>query len=233
MREDLISGKLLIVIVNEHDMSHAQDAVKKGGATGGTRTSGRGFAGYAPASGDRGKTVPEGILFSVIRKNKEEILQSLLHASLETPDGMPGMALVLDVPSLMLSVNRHMAELSAKTTQNNKGNDTMKSGATLITGIINHGQADDIMAVAREAGAQGGTIINARGTGTAEDVKFFGISLAPEKEMLLIVADDGHRASILNAICDLPIFAEPGGGIVFTVALEEVYLLGRGGAVSL
>ena len=45
--------------------------------------------------------------------------------------------------------------------------------------------------------------------------------------MLLIVADAEHRAAILSAVCDLPIFAELGGDIVFTVALDEVFLLGR------
>ena len=227
MRENLISGKLLIVIVKERDMPLAQEAVKKGGATGGTRTSGKGFTGFAPGTGTAEDAAPEGILFSVIRKNKDAILQSLLQASRTAPNAMPGLALVVDVPALMLSVNRQMAEISANNMHNRKGSDTMNSGATLITGIINHGQADEVMAAAREAGAQGGTIINARGTGTEEDVKFFGVSLAPEKEILLIVADAEHRAAILNAVCDLPIFAELGGGIVFTVTLDEVFLLGR------
>ncbi len=62
----------------------------------------------------------------------------------------------------------------------------MESGYTLITVIVNSGYAEAVMAAARSGGASGGSILNARGTGTEEDVKFFGITLVPEKEMLLI-----------------------------------------------
>jgi hypothetical protein len=47
----------------------------------------------------------------------------------------------------------------------------------LISIILNTGYADDVMAAARAAGAPEGTSINARGTGTEEDVKFFGLIL--------------------------------------------------------
>ena len=67
----------------------------------------------------------------------------------------------------------------------------MPSGYKLITVIVNSGYADDVMAVAKKAGASGGTILGARGTGTEEDVKFFGITLVPEKEILLIVSGRG------------------------------------------
>ena len=76
----------------------------------------------------------------------------------------------------------------------------MNSGHTLLTVIVNHGYADDVMAEARKAGAAGGTILNARGTGKEEDVKFFGITLVPEKEMLLIVAENAKAPAILEAI---------------------------------
>jgi nitrogen regulatory protein PII len=69
--------------------------------------------------------------------------------------------------------------------------------------------------------------LGARGTGTEDDVKFFGISLAPEKEMLLIVADGANAQSILEAVGRLPIFSEPGGGIMFTTPVEEFFTLGR------
>ena len=229
MRDNVITGKLLIIVTNEQDTLFALEAIKKGGATGGTRTTGRGVAAYSIPGGLPEATAREGLIFSVVRRNKESVLDSLIQCTLSAPQDMGGMALLVNVSGLMLSSNRQMEELSANNMGTNMESDTVQSGATLITGIINHGQADDIMAVARKAGAQGGTIINARGTGTEEDVSFFGISLAPEKEMLLIVADNKHCAPILDAICALPVFAEPGGGIVYTVPLEQFIVLGRSG----
>ncbi len=97
----------------------------------------------------------------------------------------------------------------------------------LITVIVNAGCADDAMAAARKAGATGGTIFNARGTGTPEDVKFFGITLVPEKEMLMIVAKREQARGIVAAIGEIPVLAKPGGGIVFCLDVAEFFLLGQ------
>jgi nitrogen regulatory protein PII len=95
----------------------------------------------------------------------------------------------------------------------------------LIITIVSRGYADDLMSAARVVGASGGTIINARGTGTEEDTTFFGIHLASEKEMLLIVADSQDAAKIIDVIKTQPVFSEPGAGIVFTLNIEESFLL--------
>ena len=83
------------------------------------------------------------------------------------------------------------------------------------------------MAEARKAGAAGGTILNARGTGKEEDVKFFGITLVPEKEMLLIVTEDSKAPAILEAIRKIPHLTEPGGGIVYAMNVEQFIVLGK------
>jgi len=97
----------------------------------------------------------------------------------------------------------------------------MESNNTLITFIVNHGDAYDVMETAREAGAKGGTIVNAHGTGKEGDVQFFGISLMSEKEMLLIVAEKDLAQEILNAVKDLPVFKKPGGGIIYTTDVNR------------
>ena len=48
----------------------------------------------------------------------------------------------------------------------------------LIVVIANQGSTDLVMDAAREAGATGGTVIHAKGTGTDLVRKFFGVSIA-------------------------------------------------------
>ncbi len=103
----------------------------------------------------------------------------------------------------------------------------MESGYKLISVIVNSGYAEDVMAAARKAGASGGTIINARGTGTEDDVKFFGITLIPEKEMLLIIAEQDKVDDIYEKISEVPTLAEPGGGIFYSINVEKFVLLGK------
>ena len=97
----------------------------------------------------------------------------------------------------------------------------------LISVIVNAGYAEDIMHAARKAGATGGTIINARGTGKEEDVKFFGITIVPEKDFLLILAAKDQAQAILEAIRATPCLSEPGMGIAFCSNVECFVPLGK------
>jgi nitrogen regulatory protein PII len=97
----------------------------------------------------------------------------------------------------------------------------------LITAILNQGLADEVMAVARKAGAEGGTVITARGTGTEEDIKFFGLTLVPEKEVLFIVAESSKSPAILEAIRRYPGLSAPGLGILFASEVESLFWLGQ------
>ncbi len=98
---------------------------------------------------------------------------------------------------------------------------------TLITCIVNHGLANEVMAAARSAGATGGTILSARGTSTEEDAKFLGYPLVPEKEMLLILVGAGLTGTVLEAIRALPILSEPGVGIAFCSDVERFVTFGK------
>ncbi len=98
----------------------------------------------------------------------------------------------------------------------------------LISVIVNRGFADDIMDAARKAGAKGGTIIHARGTGTAHDEKFFGITIVPEKEQVLILSEREKASTIRKAIEELPCLKTPGMGIIFSMPVEHFTQLGHG-----
>ena len=97
----------------------------------------------------------------------------------------------------------------------------MESSDTLITFIVSHGDAYDIMTVAREAGAKGGTILDAHGTLRGGDAEFFGMTLGSEKEMLIIVAENDLAKNILSAVKDLPVFKKTGGGIIYTTEVKR------------
>ena len=91
----------------------------------------------------------------------------------------------------------------------------------MITYIVSHGEAYDIMTTAREAGARGGTILEAHGTFRESDVEFFGMTLVSEKEMLIIVAEKELAEKILNVTKDLPVFKKSGGGIIYTTDVKR------------
>ena len=70
----------------------------------------------------------------------------------------------------------------------------------LIVVIAEQGYTNMIMDAAREAGAYGGTVIHAKGTGKEAAEKFLGVSLATEKEIIFIVTKTEQKNSIMQAI---------------------------------
>ena len=57
----------------------------------------------------------------------------------------------------------------------------------LVVCIINAGFSQNVVEVARNAGAKGGTIVRGRGTANPEAEEFFGLTIQPDKEVLLIL----------------------------------------------
>ena len=70
----------------------------------------------------------------------------------------------------------------------------------LIVAIIEKGYTDEVMEAARAAGAGGGTVIRATGTGKGEEATFLGVSLAEEKEMIFIVTHVNKKKDIMAAV---------------------------------
>lgn len=91
-----------------------------------------------------------------------------------------------------------------------------------LTVVVNLGMAEEIMTVAREAGARGGTILHGRGTGAQVPEKLFGIEIEPEKELLLILATEDVMNSVIAALEDAFDFTRPGTGILFVESISDV-----------
>ena len=92
----------------------------------------------------------------------------------------------------------------------------------VIFAIVNAGFAEDVMDVAREHGARGGTILGGRGVAREEALAFFGIPLHPEKEILMMVVEKDIKNNILNAIYKEMGMGKPAQGIAFTLPVSDV-----------
>ena len=96
-----------------------------------------------------------------------------------------------------------------------------ESKMVLILTIVDKGNIDVVMDAARGAGASGGTVVRAKGTG-AEMAKFFGITISEEKEMVYIVAPRGKRDDIMHAIMEKAGSSTSAHGVVFSIPVDGV-----------
>jgi nitrogen regulatory protein PII len=98
----------------------------------------------------------------------------------------------------------------------------MESGIFLIITVVNKGWGEKVLETSMKAGATGGTIILGRGMGIHEQRTLLGISLEPEKEVVLSVVRSDEREVILNEIVSATDLEKPGAGIAFTLPIDKL-----------
>ena len=85
-----------------------------------------------------------------------------------------------------------------------KGEKTMNSGHkgenTLILITCNRGTSGEVMETAKKAGARGGTVLRARLSGVEELERSYGITMTPEKEILIIVVPNDIRNAVMEQV---------------------------------
>ena len=96
-----------------------------------------------------------------------------------------------------------------------------KNRFEVIYAIVNNGFADAAMAAAKEAGAKGGTIMRARGSSNIGVDKKYGLTITPEKEVLIIVAKVDIKDAIMDAIYKSVIKENNDKGIVFSLPVSD------------
>ncbi len=97
----------------------------------------------------------------------------------------------------------------------------------LIVVITKRGYTDQVMDAARSAGAAGGTSIHAKGTGTEIAKKFFGVSIAAEKEMVLILTRLQDRNPIMKAVMAQAGMQTEAQSITFSLPVSDIAGLRR------
>lgn len=95
------------------------------------------------------------------------------------------------------------------------------SKAVLLIAIADKGYSELVMDAARAAGATGGTVVRAKGTG-ASIAKFFGISISEEKEMIYVVAKRECRDDIMHSIMEKAGRDTDAHGIVFSLPVDSI-----------
>lgn len=95
-------------------------------------------------------------------------------------------------------------------------------GFKCILAIVNNGFSEAAMDAAKACGAKGGTVLNGRGTMSKEAEKFFNISIQPEKEIVMILAQNDLVDGIFKGLYNAVGTSTPAQGIVFALPVDEV-----------
>ncbi|QLY39976.1 P-II family nitrogen regulator [Hujiaoplasma nucleasis] len=91
----------------------------------------------------------------------------------------------------------------------------------VILYVCNHGYAYEAMSEARKAGARGGTIIHGRSSISTEKEKFFGITLHPEKDILMIVCLADQKNDLMKALTSKYGVTTEARGLCFSMPVSD------------
>ena len=94
---------------------------------------------------------------------------------------------------------------------------------TKILTIVDKGMAESVMDAAVLAGAKGGTIINARDSGINQTSAVFSMEIEAEKEIVLIIVEDGIADQVVAAIRENEKMEEIDNEIIFTQKVLNIY----------
>lgn len=134
----------------------------------------------------------------------------------------PGVGIAFIVPISSVGGKRELAFITEGIGYE-KGEETSLKGTEqeLLVTICNQGYNEMVMDAARSAGAYGGTVIHARGTGQRNAEKFLGITLASEKDIVFIVTATENKNRIMEAIMKQAGMESKARAIVFSLPVED------------
>ena len=82
----------------------------------------------------------------------------------------------------------------------------------MIFCIVNSGFSETVMDAARGAGARGGTVFRARGTASKEAETAFGITVQPDKEVVMILVPAEIKDNVLREVYNAVLIERAGRG---------------------
>ena len=163
--------------------------------------------------------VKKDIIISIVPCNLETKIMYDLHNKLKVYE--PGGGICFSLP--ITSASRYLSN-QYKNLNVIKEEYTMKNEKEyeLVVLIVSEGYASLAMDAAKKVGAGGGTLINGIGLGSKEATKFLGITIEPEKDVVIILVEKEEKRKIMEEITNVVGLSHEGRGICFSIPVDNV-----------
>ena len=162
----------------------------------------------------------KAVIFSIQEESAWEKTKKQLQQKLKID--APGGGIAFTIPLSSVGGKKTLQFLLEGQDYQKEEESTLKDTVhELIVVIADQGNIELIMDAARGAGAYGGTVIHAKGTGMEQAEKFMGVSLAAEKEMIFIVTRKEQKNEIMRAIMEKAGLNSRAKSIVFSLPVTD------------
>ena len=160
------------------------------------------------------------VIFNFVQKRDWMLTKKDLQRKLQID--APGEGIAFLVPLSSIGGKRTLQFLLDRQELPESEESTLKDTTyELIVAIADQGNLEMVMDAARGAGAYGGTVIHAKGTGMEYAEKYLGVTIAAEKAMIFIVTKKDQKNSIMKAIMEQAGMQTPAKTIVFSLPVTD------------
>ena len=151
--------------------------------------------------------------------NSEKAQQFIKDMRQQLYIGIPGHGIVIAIPIKSVGGGKTLAYLNNGEQQPARYTPELNGKYELIVIVANEGRTDQVMNAARAAGATG---LHGKGTGSQNPKKFYNVSIASEKEVILMVAQNDRKAAIMQSVLHHAGPDSEAGAILFSLPVSEV-----------
>ncbi len=214
---DIVKTKMLITITDKNKNRKIINLYKKHNVKYSLILNGSGTASGSLLEYFGLEDIEKRIIISIIPEMLEGTLMYDLHKKIKIYEPGKGIAFSLRINSASryLSTIYENPEKEVIRMKNDKEYE-------LIVLIVSEGYAQTAMDAAKRKKAGGGTLIKGVGLGSAEATKILGITIEPEKDVVLILTEKNNKKEVMKEISDSVGLATDGRGICFSLPVDNV-----------
>jgi nitrogen regulatory protein PII len=166
------------------------------------------------------------VVISLIKDTSWPNIKKDLRGRFAISEWSKGLAILVAIDSVC-GVSSYRFLTNTRTLEEGKGVKVMepiekKDNYQVVMAIVNDGFTDLVMDAAKKAGARGGTVLTARGTGNKDIEKFFGVVITPEKQIVMILVPQEIKDNVIASIYKEVGINTKGHGIAFSFPASDV-----------
>lgn len=164
--------------------------------------------------------LPKAFADGMLKKLKRELKLGTVNSGIAFTLPLTGVnQLILRI---MEQLEEGSGQLSEKLSERKEDTAMADTKYALIAVIVNQGYSEELMDVARKAGAGGGTVVHSRRIGNNEVAGFWGLSVQEEREMLFIVVKKENKLQIMQAIGEQYGIRSEAKGMILSLPIDTV-----------
>ena len=219
MENDIIKTKLLVTITDKDKGSRILRLYRRHRISYSIRINAFGTASSSLLDYFGLSDIRKRVILSIIPENLETKIMYDLHNKMKIYEPGFGIAFTSSLTSATRYLSNQYKDMKSIEEEYAMKNEKKYE---LIVLIVLEGYSSLAMDAAKRVGAGGGTLIHGIGLGSKEATNFLGITIEPEKDVVLILTEKDDKKKVMQEVTNSVGLSHEGRGTCFSIPVDNV-----------